>query len=487
MNEKTIKYLANHRINEVITEGINEILTSHPPNPWRSFTNTFNSNMTSNFNVNSVKASIKIGKDSKTTFVLTLNMQFKNQNSDFKIKINCSGFETNESSELNSVIFAPFDVSQKNEKLIEKVKEIENALGTIFCNRDLHKHSNWMSVLKEFKAGQKILSVFFGPSLVWLHYEFVSKFEKKSFNEYLQNIGILQQINDNSSTVYYHFFVSNKGIHKSSKDVFFTIQGFSDYENHKTAFEFIILAKNELESNKAFAGKIVFHSGAIVSPFESLTDSIKFLNDLCLKFPKRDHVKMAIDINGSENFDLEGLKYVIDLVKKPMTEEEYEDFLIKTVGDRKFISTLIDPFPLTQHFSWHRFNKKLKEKNFSFKFSTKFYENYDPEIFEKIVVEKYPTIKPDIMTKIIENVVVVKEQWMKMNTFDDFLALSGKLHEFGKTGNVKSVVCGPENHMSLNHYYAKFARFLGTDMVVSARDMGMFNEIWNEKVKLWFD
>lgn len=66
-------------------------------------------------------------------------------------------------------------------------------------------------------------------------------------------------------------------------------------------------------------------------------DTIKFITDSLSKFPKKDLLKVIVDVNALENFSSDDQKYSIDNCKKPMNEEEFEDFLSKLFIDKRFV------------------------------------------------------------------------------------------------------------------------------------------------------
>lgn len=481
MSEKSIKYIRDKRINQVVTEAVNEVIKNSPPNPWLTFIKTFEKNMSCELYLSKITSKVNLSRDFKQILTVHFESVFKTQKTQFSVEIfGTEGQENLESSDFAKDFFTPIDFNTKQEKFIERMNEFNTVFEKVFCQKEIYSIANWIEILKELKKNHSNVFNVFGQSIFWLHFALLKKFEELRFDNYFQGLPIQPKTTPNKSRTIFYLMISNEGAHKSSKNVYFSFTGLANLEMFKAAFEFFQLVKSELESNKTFAGKITQISGCLVNPFESFAETIKFLLDTQAKFTKKDQVRFIIDVNAEENFDVETSKFNIDSAKKPMSDEEFEDYLVRLFGERKMSCTLIDPFPLKIGLSWHRFNKKIKEKTCPILFATKFYEKVDFDTFSKIEAEKYPTIKPDIMAKIVESVVVLEENWFRMKEFDTPLDLLEKLNLQNQAHSIQTVVLGPIHQNSLMQYNFQFMELIGTSIVCSPKDVDTFALLVNQ-------
>lgn len=172
--------------------------------------------------------------------------------------------------------------------------------------------------------------------------------------------------------------------------------------------------------------------GSCLTPFASLTDSFKFVNDLAQKLENKESVSVCIDFSARDYY-VEG-KYSF-LGKKDMPREEYEESLVKFILERKNLAYLIDPFVIADSSSYQKFYQKLKEKKVhKVRVGTKYFEEIG-EDFKQLRREDFPKLKDDQFAEISKDVFDFNFHLIdlvKYFNFSKIIDLSSDASEQGK-------------------------------------------------------
>lgn len=470
LTDKTKGYLTEHKINEVLTEAANNLIQTMPANPWQCFIKTFEAHLSQAITIKSIRVSAKLDNSMARYMEMIWTLTYKTSEAELRVCLYPENLE-----EPKNPFLKQLKTTDSEGSAINTPHELQRLLANAFEGKEIYSYENWKVCVESLKANSPHAFETLSDSFQWFHYKILNRFEPMTMTEYLKQM--IRQFpvpfedeTKSDSQFAFHFLKKTVGPQKSSKSIYFITHVSSEQEHFKLANEFFDHIRTEMNGNKSLHGKFTLDEGAFTNPYDSFADTIKLVSDIINKFSKKDSLKFVLDVDALENFDASANKFSIDGAKKPMSEEEFEDFLIKVLGEKKVQFQLIDPFPLTVPLSWHRFNKKAKEKGLTFTYATKFGAQLDVESFSKLEAEDVPGMKPDMLAKIQENKVTITETYLDNDGASSFEGLIQKVIQL-KTQNKLKVNFSVSGSMNeLKRYFYQLTFLLESRMIMPAND-----------------
>jgi hypothetical protein len=475
--EKTNNFLADHKVNEILTEAANEMVRTLPENPWLLFIKTFDNHMSHDIIVKSVRVVSRFDNSLARYLEFAFALTYKTSTADIKFSIYQDSTEETKNGFLKELRL------EENPSSSHSPKELQRLIAEHFEGKEIHNVQSWNECINSLKTASLEAFEVISDSFHWFHYQIIARFEPLTLTSYCNklanHINLPSEDAKLDSLFTFVLFKKVPGPQRSSKSVYFTTTASNNIEHFRIGKEFFDFARNELSSNKATNGKFMIEDGCITSPFDSLNDTTKFLSDILSKFPKKDFIRLIIDVDALENLDQTIGKFTIDGAKKPLSEEEFEDTLAKIFIDKKTSFLLLDPFPLTMSISWHRFNKKVKDKNLTLFYGTKFGAQFDAETFSKLDAEDVPGMKPDLLAKIQESRVVLTEAFMPLEVTSRTDELIEKIRVMKEVVKMNAHFPLPSVMNELKGHYYGLAREYQAKMIVSPTDCVFLKVILN--------
>ncbi|CAK92439.1 unnamed protein product (macronuclear) [Paramecium tetraurelia] len=355
-------YIDEYKMEDVIKDAVNTILSQKPADPYTTFSQYFGKLSTPVIELEDISGLEMLNNELKTSIQLIFTVQFKNQKLQYKSPLQFS------QSYPEQEIF--YDDEQKNMK--QAIQEIEKVS---------HQLKGMKS--KEQKEVDEILL--------------------KYLSEHPNRINVIQQISFSLLPLHAHFM--NQRLTQLLRQQFNTqeiktpklfvnlLQGSKVVASKCKIYKFLLICEGEgalqkiqnvvnnvkktiISGKKGEAGLQFYQDGTFICPGDTIPDNLKIIEQAIEAAQLKDHVQLGLVWLAELFYVPEEKKYDLDNPKKLLDADQLIDYYFKLCQEKPIIVYLEDPIHHTDIVGWTKITNKFKDSKVKLG-SRRLYSNID--------------------------------------------------------------------------------------------------------------
>ena len=389
LKDDVVTYFDANKIEDFLNKSVGKIIKNRPENPFKFLISDIETTIEKSLFITDIMLIQDYDKSFNDTLILKGDITTKLHKTSFCLDLT----ENYKNKPLNSV-FEFLCTDEQVDK--EKLAETSNKINEAFNGKNVFELNEFKKIIDEIDSPIK---EYLNQAFL-LHFNMIGMTYKYDLKEYLSfnRFAIEPKEQENKCLL-----IMTDSESCSSFDYIYLKTNEQSSQANKLVYQLIEEIKKDLFSSKfGYKPEITTQRGYLKAPHNTIGDNLNLICNTLNKLKPEIELSIGIKLNPESYYENE--KYNFENSKKALTSEEYEDFLIKLIGDKKMVKELIDPIIYSDHISWHRFNKKRGDKKLDIKVGM---ENHLREVnwedFNNLSIEKYPSIKEDVLQTLSDN------------------------------------------------------------------------------------
>lgn len=349
------EYSQQHQIETVLTDSVNEILRTLPPDPFSSLISILKDHSKPIFTINSIKLINQLCQAFNTIPSLSITMSYKGNKRDIYT------YQIPFTAEIYEKLKDNFD---------DLYKTFEDFYEVKFINYSIESIEAFDMMLTEIATTQGTdlcrslstaisLSCFYSMAL--MVDQSLNTFIKNTYPDFIINNEIIPNIG-------FSLFKTGKTMNSKVKFEHFIL-----FINNQTKMEpeaiydlinkiYTTIRKFLTQGKQGENGMRLNKEGSYYPPQDTLNDILKLIENIINEVNEKDALYIGIDCNANNYYNPTAKTYEMDGFKKPPDTDQLIDFYLKLVTDHPLITYLEEPIASEDNDGWEKIMDKFEEK-----------------------------------------------------------------------------------------------------------------------------
>lgn len=368
VSSKIKNYLKEHELENTLDHALNEVLNKTPKDPYGLMVEIIKKSCTSIFFVQDIK--IDFDYDHNFTRIpsvfISLKYKGKDYNTNFSIPMVKSIHSTDTYDTYKNIFHSIVMKYLQSNIQIETPIEIDHELEKVYFNYQSNSKGKENYPIQAEIVKSILNSISLATNIVCSDAKSIPLFKliRLLYERDYKGNNLYQTFYPNLGLV---IFSNNKVPSKVIYEKFFLIIHKNNYESADQFF--LLIKKIQASIRKVLtAGKLgeagvrINEKGCFNIPVEAINDTMKLLNDIIKDTGELGKISLGLDCNANNFYNKETLKYEIEGMKKPLSNDELIDYYYKFTNDNANISHLEDPIADEDLEGWRKLTKKFESR-----------------------------------------------------------------------------------------------------------------------------